>query len=103
VAFRKGGTVAATATASQEVVEASLGQVVLYHAAERDDAPELAAFPLSSEVQTFAAIVARVHPRGAVDLMVVDPSKGPMPRWKVPFSPVPRPGHWTPRDPSAGV
>jgi hypothetical protein len=94
---------AASVTPSRElVVEASLGQVVLYHAAARDDAPELSAFPLSSEMQTFAAIVARVHPRGAVDLMVVDPSKGPMPRWKVPFSRVPRPGHWTPRDTTDG-
>jgi len=89
---------AAATTPSGETVEASLGQVVLYHAADRDDAPELAAFPLSSDMQIFAAVVARVHPRGAADLMVIDPSKGPMPRWKVPFSPAPRPGHWTPRD-----
>jgi hypothetical protein len=89
---------AAAATPSREAIEPSLGQVVLYHAAERDDAPELAAFPLSSDMQTFAAIVARVHPRGAVDLMVVDPSKGPMPRWKVPFAHAPRPGHWTLRE-----
>jgi hypothetical protein len=89
---------AASVTPHLETLEPSLGQVVLYHAADRDDAPELAAFPLSPEVQTFAAIVARVHPRGAADLMVIDPSKGPMPRWKVPSSPVPRPGHWTPRD-----
>jgi hypothetical protein len=94
---------AASITPSREVVEPSLGQVVLYHAADRDDAPEMAAFPLSFDVQTFAAIVARVHPRGHVDLMVIDPSKGPMPRWKVPFSRAPRPGHWTPRDPPAGV
>jgi hypothetical protein len=89
---------AASTTPSREVVEPSLGEVVLYHAADRDDAPELAAFPLSSDMRTFAAIVARVHPRGAADLMVIDPSKGPMPRWKVPFSHVPRAGHWTPRD-----
>jgi hypothetical protein len=89
---------AAAAMPSGETGEATLGQVVLYHAADRDDAPELAAFPLSSDMQTFAAVVARVHPRGAVDLMVIDPSKGPMPRWKVPFSPAPRPGHWTLRD-----
>jgi hypothetical protein len=89
---------AAATTPSREVVETSLGDVVLYHAADGDDAPELAAFPLSSDMPTFAAIVARVHPRGAVDLMVVDPSKGPMPRWKVPFSPAPRPGHWTLRE-----
>jgi hypothetical protein len=88
---------AAATMPSHEAVEASLGEIVLYHAADRDDAPELAAFPLSSDVQTFAAVVARVHPRGAADLMVIDPSKGPMPRWKVPFSRAPRPGHWTPR------
>jgi len=92
---------AAATTPSREAVEASLGQVVLYHVADGDDAPELAAFPLSSDMQTFAAIVARVHPRGAADLMVVDPSKGPMPRWKVPFSHAPRPGHWTFRDADA--
>ena len=89
---------AASTTPSRETLEPALGQVVLYHAADRDDAPELAAFPLSADMQTFAAIVARVHPRGAVDLMVVDPSKGPMPRWKVPFALAPRPGHWTWRD-----
>ena len=89
---------AASTTPSHETLPPSLGQVVLYHAADRDDAPEQAAFPLSSDMPTFAAIVARVHPRGAADLMVIDPSKGPMPRWKVPFSPLPRPGHWTPRD-----
>jgi hypothetical protein len=94
---------AASTTPSHEGVEPSLGEIVLYHAADRDDAPELAAFPLSSDMPTFAAIVARVHPRGAADLMVVDPSKGPMPRWKVPFSQVPRPGHWTPRDTTAGA
>ena len=88
---------AATAP-SLEAEEPSLGQVVLYHAADGDDAPELSPFPLSSDMRTFAAIVARVHPRGAVDLMVVDPSKGPMPRWKVPSSATPRPGHWTARD-----
>jgi hypothetical protein len=93
---------AAATVPSGEAVQASLGEVVLYHAAERDDAPELAPFPLSSQMETFAAIVARVHARGTVDLMVVDPSKGPMPRWGVPFSRVPRPGHWTPRDRSAG-
>ena len=93
---------AAATTLSHEAVEASLGEIVLYHAADRDDAPELAAFPLSSDVLTFAAVVARVHPRGAADLMVIDPSKGPMPRWKVPFSRTPRPGHWTPRN-AAGV
>ena len=94
---------AAATTPSREAIEPSLGQVVLYHVADRDDAPELAAFPLSSDMQTFAAIVARVHPRGAVDLMVVDPSKGPMPRWKVPFAIAPRPGHWTLREEPGGV
>ena len=89
---------AAATTPFQETGEPTLGQVVLYHAADRDDAPELAAFPLSPDMLTFAAIVARVHPRGSADLMVIDPSKGPMPRWKVPFSSMPRPGHWTPRD-----
>jgi hypothetical protein len=94
---------AASITPSRETLEPSLGQVVLYHAADRDDAPELAAFPLSSDMGTFAAIVARVHPRGAADLMVIDPSKGPMPRWKVPFSHVPRAGHWTLRDADGGL
>ena len=89
---------AAALTPSNEPVEPSLGQVVLYHASEADDAAERTAFPLSSHMPTFAAIVARVHPQGAVDLMVVDPSKGPMPRWKVPFASAPRPGHWTLRD-----
>ena len=76
---------AATPTASPDggMAEPSLGQVVLYHASDADDAAERTAFPLSSHMQTFAAIVARVHPESAVDLMVVDPSKGPMPRWKV--------------------
>jgi hypothetical protein len=94
---------AASTTPSRETLEPSLGQVVLYHAADRDDAPELAAFPLSPDMQTFAAIVARVHPRGAADLMVIDPSKGPMPRWKVPFAHAPRPGHWTLRDADGGL
>ena len=94
---------AASITPSRETLEPSLGQVVLYHAADRDDAPELAAFPLSSDMGTFAAIVARVHPRGPADLMVIDPSKGPMPRWKVPFSHVPRAGHWTLRDADGGL
>lgn len=91
---------AAAINPSPGPVDASLGQVVLYHAADGDDAPELAAFPLSSNMQTFAAIVARVHPHGSADLMVVDPSKGPMPRWKVPFARTPRPGHWTVREPA---
>ena len=94
---------AVSVTPYRETADPSLGQVVLYHAADRDDAPEMAAFPLSPDMQTFAAIVARVHPRGAADLMVIDPSKGPMPRWKVPFSAVPRPGHWSPRDTAGGL
>jgi hypothetical protein len=49
-------------------------------------------------METFAAIVTRSHGRGMVDLMVLDPSKGPMPRWKVPFAAEPRPGHWTARE-----
>jgi len=89
---------AAALTPSNQPVEPSLGQVVLYHASDADDAGERTAFPLSSHMRTFAAIVARVHEEGAVDLMVVDPSKGPMPRWKVPFAPAPRPGHWTLRE-----
>jgi len=93
---------AAATTASREAVEPTLGQVVLYHASSADDAAERTAFPLSSHMETFAAIVSRVHPQGAVDLMVIDPSKGPMPRWKVPFSISPRPGHWTVREGPAG-
>jgi hypothetical protein len=89
---------AAATTPSREAVLPSLGEVVLYHASAADDAAERTAFPLSSHMETFAAIVARVHPAGAVDLMVVDPSKGPMPRWKVPFAFEPRPGDWTLRE-----
>ena len=77
--------------------QAALGQIVLYHCKEGDDTPELVPFPLTPGMDTFAAIVARVHSRGLVDLMVVDPSKGPMPRWKVPWAGGPRPGHWTER------
>jgi hypothetical protein len=76
---------------------AVLGEIVLYHCKEGDDTPELVPFPLTPGMETFAAVVARVHSRGLVDLMVVDPSKGPMPRWKVPHSSEPRPGHWTAR------
>jgi hypothetical protein len=94
---------AAATTPSREAIEPSLGQVVLYHASESDDAAERTAFPLSSHMETFAAIVARVHPRGAVDLMVIDPSKGPMPRWKVPFALSPRHGHWTLREEGRGA
>jgi hypothetical protein len=82
--------------------EALLGAIVLYHAKDGDDAPELAAFPLCSDMTTFAAIVTRSHERGTVDLMILDPSRGPMPRWKVPFSPEPRPGHWTTREGGGG-
>ena len=77
---------------------ATLGQIVLYHCKEGDDTPELVRFPLTPGMDTFAAIVARVHSRGLVDLMVVDPSKGPMPRWKVPFSPGAKAGHWSKRN-----
>jgi len=88
----------ATAKAMVErVTEPTLGEVVLYHAKDGDDAPELAAFPLCPDMTTFAAIVTRSHSRGIVDLMILDPSRGPMPRWKVPFSTEPRPGHWTHR------
>lgn len=74
-----------------------LGTVVLYHAKDGDDTPEVVPFPLTVGMDTFAAIVARVHGRDTVDLMVVDPSKGPMPRWKVPYSDTPRPGTWSRR------
>lgn len=77
--------------------EAVLGEVVLYHVRDGDDAAELVPFPLCPDMETFAAIVTRSHSRGTVDLMVLDPSRGPMPRWKVPFSTEPRPGHWTAR------
>ena len=78
--------------------EAALGEIVLYHVKEGDDAPELVPFPLCPDMEIFAAIVTRSHPRGTVDLMILDPSRGPMPRWKVPFAAEPRPGHWTSRD-----
>jgi len=77
--------------------EPRLGAIVLYHIKDGDDAPELVPFPLCSDMETFAAIVTRSHARGTVDLMILDPSRGPMPRWKVPFSTAPRPGHWTSR------
>ena len=75
-----------------------LGEIVLYHAADGDDTPELVRYPLAAGMDTFAAIVARVHEKGVVDLMVIDPSRGPMPRWKVPYSSEARPGHWTSRN-----
>ena len=81
-----------------EQPEVSLGDIVLYHAAEGDDVPELVRYPLAAGQETFAAIVARVHGGATVDVMVVDPSRGPLPRWKVPYAPVPRPGHWSRRD-----
>jgi hypothetical protein len=84
-----------------EPAETVLGQIVLYHVKEGDDAPELVPFPLCPDMETFAAIVTRSHARGMVDLMVLDPSRGPMPRWKVPFATEPRPGHWTSREGSA--
>ena len=77
--------------------EPLLGRMVFYHAADGDDTPELVAYPLSSGVETFAAVVARVHRGDKVDLMVLDPSRGPMPRWKVPLSEEPAPGTWTER------
>jgi hypothetical protein len=92
------------ATATSEVAEKAetvLGEVVLYHAKEGDDVAEMVPFPLCPDMETFAAIVTRSHARGTVDLMILDPSRGPMPRWKVPFADEPRPGHWTSRE--AGV
>jgi hypothetical protein len=88
------------ATATHEATgkeTAVLGEIVLYHARDGDDAAELVPFPLCPDMTTFAAIVTRSHSRGLVDLMILDPSRGPMPRWKVPHSPEPRPGHWTSR------
>jgi hypothetical protein len=76
---------------------AVLGEIVLYHAREGDDAAELVAFPLCPDMMTFAAIVTRNHSRGMVDLMILDPSRGPMPRWKVPYSATGSPGHWSSR------
>ena len=74
-----------------------LGEIVIYLAKDGDDTPELVKYPLSAGLDRFAAIVSRVHRGNVVDLMVIDPSKGPMPRWKVPRSEVPREGHWSPR------
>ena len=88
-----------TATSeAAEKSEAVLGEIVLYHAKDGDDAAELVPFPLCPDMTTFAAIVTRSHARGMVDLMILDPSRGPMPRWKVPFSREPRPGTWTTRE-----
>ncbi|HET8644876.1 MAG TPA: hypothetical protein VFO85_05275 [Vicinamibacteria bacterium] len=78
-----------------ETPEPGLGDIVIYYAADGDDTPELVRYPLAAGQDAFAAIVARVHSRGVVDLMVVDPSRGPMPRWKVPYAAEGRPGHWT--------
>ena len=75
-----------------------LGLVVHYHAADGDDTPELVAYPLCAGMEAFAAIVARVHRGSRVDLMVLDPSRGPMPRWKVPYSSSPKPGTWSYRE-----
>ena len=44
---------AAATTPSREPVEPSLGQVVLYHVSDGDDAAERTAFPLSSHMDTF--------------------------------------------------
>src|SRR5713101_9746574 len=82
--------------------DTALGEIVLYQVKEGDDAPELVPFPLCPEMETFAAIVTRSHARGMVDLMILDPSRGPMPRWKVPFSAEPRAGTWTSREEDAG-
>jgi hypothetical protein len=87
-----------TETAEDARIDPNLGEIVLYHVKDGDDAPELVPFPLCPEMETFAAIVTRSHPRGMVDLMILDPSRGPMPRWKVPFSAEPRAGCWTPRE-----
>ena len=84
--------------ATTDKAGAALGQIVLYHCKEGDDTPELVPYPLTAGMDVFAAIVARLHGGGLVDLMVVDPSKGPMPRWKVPYSKQTRPGHWSERD-----
>ena len=89
------GTAAHEST--EKAADVGLGAIVLYHVKDGDDAAELVPFPLCHDMETFAAIVTRSHPRGMADLMVLDPSRGPMPRWKVPFSPEPRPGHWTAR------
>jgi hypothetical protein len=88
------GTATHEATGKEIAV---LGEIVLYHARDGDDAAELVPFPLCPDMTTFAAIVTRSHSRGIVDLMILDPSRGPMPRWKVPYSPEPRPGYWTSR------
>ena len=80
-----------------EPTDTSLGRVVLYHAKDGDDTPELVPYPLCSEVQVFAAIVTRVYGRGVVDLMVLDPSKGPMPRWGVHETATDEDGHWSTR------
>jgi hypothetical protein len=88
---------AASIVATFEKAETSLGRTVLYHAKDGDDTPEVVPYPLSSEVQIFAAIVTRVYGRGVVDLMVLDPSKGPMPRWKVPQALTSEEGHWSVR------
>ena len=97
----------ATAARETDTAEArsdtALGEIVLYQVKEGDDAPELVPFPLCPEMETFAAIVTRSHARGMVDLMILDPSRGPMPRWKVPFSAEPRAGCWTPREGTAAV
>jgi hypothetical protein len=86
---------AALTVASLADAHEGLGEIVLYHAADQDDAAEIVAFPLCAHVSTFAAIVTRVHPGREVDLMVLDPSKGPMPRWKVRHAAAGRPGHWS--------
>jgi hypothetical protein len=88
---------AAASVPSFERADTSLGRIVLYYAKDGDDTPEIAPYPLSSEVQVFAAIVTRVYGRGVVDLMVLDPSKGPMPRWAVAETATAQDGHWASR------
>ncbi len=85
------------AAAHDDPQDPLLGRIVHYHATAEDDVEELVKFPLTAGQETFAAIVARVHRGGRVDLMVIDPSKGPMPRWKVARADEPMPGHWTER------
>src|SRR5207244_13252601 len=57
-------------TATREATERSeavLGEIVLYHAKDGDDAAELVAFPLCVDMTTLAAIVTRSHARGMDD------------------------------------
>src|SRR4029078_12110604 len=83
---------------AREKSEAVLGEIVLYHAKDGDDAAELVPFPLCPGMTTFPPLRTRSPPGGIVTLMTLAPSRGPMPRWKVPFSREPRPGTWTARE-----